>query len=393
MRLKLFILLTLISTTSLLPAQTDTTNTHIQWNWDKLSITGMYQSGRIMPTNIFVRGSNAHSAIIDDYQSFALKLSTQTTGEHLWEQLCNYPSWGVSVNALDFFNSAEIGIPIAVHGFINAPIYRYNRFALNYEFGFGITFNWKSFNPLTNKYNVAIGAGEAFMSDAGMNVSYELTDHIDLVGGASFSHFSNGAIKLPNFGINAIAPKISLKYNFYERPKFIKREVPKFTPHNEWVFSTFAGMKNIIYDSMNVSLSEKYKGMFFPIYGISALFNRQISYSSKIGIGMTVNYNESINAQVAVDNNKLVDVDGKLLDGFQVSIYPSYEICADKISVVLQPAFYIIRKASKNQSPVFHQRIMIKYHITDQIFAGITLRDYSMHADFVEWTLGYRISK
>ena len=62
----------------------------------------MYQTGKIMPTSIFVRGSNANSIVIDDYQSFSLKISTHTTGEHLWEQLCNNPSWGVSVNVLEF---------------------------------------------------------------------------------------------------------------------------------------------------------------------------------------------------------------------------------------------------------------------------------------------------
>ncbi len=91
---------------------------------------------------------------------------------------------------------------------------------------------------------------------------------------------------------------------------------------------------------------------------------------------MTLNYNESINAQVAVDNNRITDVDGPLINSFQVSIYPSYEICADRVSLVLQPAFYILRKSSKNQSPVFHQRIMIKEHISNNIFARITLRDY-----------------
>ena len=392
MRLKLFLLLTLVSITYL-PAQTDSTNTHIRWDWNKLSVSGTYIQGKVMPTNIFVRGSNSSSVVIDDYQLFSLRLSTQTTGKHLWEQLCNYPTWGIALSALDFYDPSEIGIPITVNGFFVAPFFRLNKLSLNYDLGFGVTFNWKSYNPLTNKYNVAIGAGEAFMSTAGLNLEYALTDHIDISGGASFSHFSNGAIKLPNFGINAIAPKVSLKYNFYERPKFIKHEIPKFDTKSEWVISAFAGIKNVIYDSLDVAISEKYEGMFFPVYGFSALFNRQISYYSKIGIGMTINYNESINTQVAVDNNEVVDIDGRLFDGFQVSIYPSYELCADKISIVLQPAFYILRKNTKNQSPVFHQRIMLKYHITDQIFAGITLRDYSIHADFVEWTLGYRISK
>lgn len=105
---------------------------------------------------------------------------------------------------------------------------------------------------------------------------------------------------------------------------------------------------------------------------------------------MTFNFNESINAQIQVDNNELEDVDGPFFQKLQLSIYPSYEFCIDKISIQLQPAFYIYRKASKNQSPVFHQRVALKYQITDNIFAGITLRDYSMHADFVEWTVGYK---
>ncbi|MDD3322907.1 MAG: acyloxyacyl hydrolase [Paludibacter sp.] len=393
MRKKATSLIIFLSFTSFLFSQTDTSNVHIPWNWDKLSITGSYKNGRLMPTNVFVRGSNTNSVVLDDYQQFSLQLTSQSTGDHLWEQLCNYPRWGVAISANDFFDKAEIGIPIGVYGFISSPFFRINRFSLNYDLGFGLSFNWKSFNPTTNQYNVAIGAGQAFMSNAALQLEYALTNRIDIMGGLGFSHFSNGAIKLPNFGFNVVAPKVSVKYNFYERPKFIKHEIPKFNANNEWVFSAFAGMKNIIYDSLNVTLSEHYKGVFFPVYGISALFNRRISYASKIGMGMTLNYNESVNAQVAIDNREIEDIDGPLGDKIQLSIYPSYEICADKVSLVLQPAFYILRKASKNQSPVFHQRIMIKYHISDNVFAGITLRDFDIHADFVEWTVGYRISK
>jgi hypothetical protein len=89
--------------------------------------------------------------------------------------------------------------------------------------GFGATFNWQAFNPLTNKYNVAIGAGESFLIDAGLNFDYQLTNRINLSLGFSLTHFSNGALKKPNFGINTIAPKVSLKYNFRDIPEFIKQ--------------------------------------------------------------------------------------------------------------------------------------------------------------------------
>jgi len=392
MKLKTLSILFLLSITVLTQAQVDSTNTHMRVNWNKLSLTGTYQNGYVYPTNVFVKGINVNSAIIEDYQTFALKLSTQTTGNRLWEQICKEPTLGVCLYAADFYNPKEIGYPFALYGFLNAPFFRLNKFSFNYELGFGATFHWKSFNPLTNQYNVAIGAGETFMSDAGVNLNYELTDHIDFIAGASFTHFSNGALKLPNFGFNTLGPKVSLKYNFYKRPKFKKLVVPKFNPRNEWVVSTFFGVKNIIFESANINIVEKYEGVFFPVFGISTTFNRQVGYRSKFGIGTTVTYNSSINAQIAVENNELTYMNGPFTDKIQVSIYPSYELVTDRFSFIVQPAFYIYRKQTKNQSTVFHQRIGLQYHISDNYFVGITLRDFAMHADFIEWTLGYRIN-
>jgi len=298
----------------------------------------------------------------------------------------------MGVSVFDFYNPEEIGIPFAVFGFFNAPFKRWEKLQFNYELGFGATFNWKSFNPVTNKYNIAIGAGESFLIDAGLSMEYCITDRIEFATGFSLTHFSNGALKKPNFGINTIAPKIGLKYNFHDRPDFRKQEVPVFLKKNEWLFSVFGGAKNVIFDSVNIDIMEKYEGLYFPVFGISTVYNRQISYMSKIGFGMTVSYNGSVNAQVAIEENELDPVDGPLGDKIQLSIYPSYELVVNKVSIILQPAFYLYRKKFTDQTPVFHQRIGIKYHVSDNIFAGITLRDYSFHvSDFIEWTIGFRI--
>lgn len=374
-------------------AQSDSTFNHFKWHKNNISFTAAYINGTVAPTNIFVKGINENSILINSFKALNLKLSTQTTGETEQEVIFNYPLWGLGFKVLDFENINEIGIPLALYGFVDIPFIRKQRFTLNGELGFGLSFNWHSFNPITNKFNVALGLGQAFMSDAGLSLNYALSENIDLIAGVNFTHFSNGSIKMPNFGINSYAPKLGLKYNFYNRPEFIKTNISKFKPHGEWNISAFAAMKNIIFDSVSIEIKEKYEGVFFPVYGISALYNWQLSHFSKIGIGATFNFNESINAQVTVENNELIDIDGPITDNLQLSIYPSYEICIDKISIVLQPSFYIYRKTFKNISPVFHQRIGINYHINDNFYAGITLRDYSMHADFVEWTLGYVISK
>lgn len=357
-----------------------------------LSLGGMYQNGYVFPTNDFIRGNNAVKDTIDAFQTFSIKFSKQTVGRNKWEQLYKYPIWGIGISIYDFHNPKEIGMPIALYGFFNAPLERWDKLTLNYELGFGATFNWKSFDPITNKYNIAIGAGESFYIDAGLNLLYELTEHFDVETGFSLTHFSNGALKKPNFGLNTVAPKISIKYNFDERHDFIKHKIPEFQPEKEWIISTFIGGTNVIFDSVNVDIQEKYEGVTFPVVGITTTLNGHIWRMSKIGIGMAFNYNGSVNAQVAVDNNELEVKDGLFTDKIQISIFPSYEFVVNRFSLILQPAFYIYRKKLVNQTPVFHQRIGLKYHFTEDFFAGITLRDYKFHvSDFVEWNIGYRI--
>lgn len=354
----------------------------------------MYQNGYVFSTNNFLRGTNTQAKKINHYQALSLKFSTQTNGSKLWEQLYKYPCWGLGIYFADFYNPKEIGFPIAIYGFFSAPFMRWEKLLFNYELGFGATFNWRSFNPVSNKFNSAMGAGESFMIDAGLNLQYNLTRRVELMAGFSLTHFSNGTIKEPNQGINTIAPKISLKYNFYNAPKLRSQNISKYVSGNEWLVSAFGGVKNVVYDSININIIKKYQGVYFPLFGITTMYNRQISYKSKFGIGMTFTFNGSVNAQVAVDNDQIILIDKPLGDKIQVSIYPSYELVINKLSLTLQPAFYLYRKKVKNQSPNFHQRVGVKYHFANNMFFGITLRDYAFHvADFIEWNIGYRFGR
>ncbi|MDD3624000.1 MAG: acyloxyacyl hydrolase [Proteiniphilum sp.] len=388
MRKYIFVLLCITPLISLAQSE-DTTLIKTTKNY---AISGLYQNGYVFPTNDFVRGANAEKELINAFQTFSIRFSKQSFGQNLWEQIYNYPHWGIGLSVYDFYNPEEIGNPIALYGFFSAPFKRWDRLTCNYEIGFGTTFNWRHFDPITNSSNIAIGAGESFYIDAGLNLQYELTEHFDIETGFSLTHFSNGALKKPNFGLNTIAPKINIKYNFDERHDFIQQKIPEFHPEKEWLVSTFIGGTNVIFDSVNVDIQEKYEGITFPVAGITTTFNWHLWRKSKIGIGMAFTYNGSVNAQVAVDNNELEVTDGLFSDKIQISIFPSYEFVVNRFSLILQPAFYLYRKKLLNQTPVFHQRIGLKYHFTKDFFVGITLRDYAFHvSDFVEWNVGYRI--
>ncbi len=394
MRLNIIIILIVSLIPTFIKAQSDSIDYLPQKEHKYLSIQSEFQYGYVFPTNEFIRGLNSENDRINGFRTFSLKFSAQTTGKKLWEQLYGYPNWGIGIYLADFYAPEEIGRPFAIFGFFNGPFKRWENLRFNYELGFGVTFNWKSFNPVTNQYNIAIGADESFIIDAGMNLQYNLTDRIELISGLSLTHFSNGALKKPNFGINTIAPKIGVKYNFYHPPLFKTQDVPEFTGKNEWLLSGFGGTKNVIFDSVSVDVMETYEGVFYPVFGISAGYNRQISFKSKIGFGMTMSYDGSVNAQVAIEENELDPVDSPFIDKFQLSIYPSYELVINKLSLVLQPALYIYRKEFANQSPAFFQRIGLKYYLSDNLYMGVILRDYAFHvSDYIEWTIGYRFRR
>jgi hypothetical protein len=351
-----------------------------------------YQNGHIFGTNEFLRGSNAVLDTLNDFQSISLEYVRQTNGNKLWEQLYGYPEWGGGLSVFDFFNAIEIGTPIVIYGFFNAPFKRWNRLSFNYKLGFGVSFNWKPFDPITNKYNVSIGSGRAFYIDAGVNINYRIVKRFEIGGGIALTHFSNGALKKPNKGINTIAPEIRIKYNFYDKVEYKEQNVPEYLNENEFAFSIFAGAKNLVFDSIDVDLIEKYEGVNYYIFGISGLYNKQISYKSKFGIGLSVSYNGSLDAKVSIENNELEAEDSPFMEKLQMSIYPSYELVIHKLSVSLQPAFYLYRKTIDDQTPVFHQRLGVKYHFTNQFYASVVLRAYSFYiSDFVEWHVGYRI--
>ena len=380
-----FVFISQFSFSQMIEKDTLTTKKHY-------SLTSLYQNGYVFQTNEFVRGRNAENDTINAFETFSIRYTKQTSGKKLWQQLYNYPEYGIGIWLGNFYNPEEIGLPIALYGYFSAPFYRWEKISIDYELGFGMTFNWKSYSP-ANIYNIAISSKMTSYIDFGIKVEYCFTNKFCLDLGFSVSHFSNGRLKEPNYGLNTIAPKIGLKYNFNKDIQiFNKQIVRKYSKRNEFCFYSFIGSKNILYDSLNISASEKFEGESYLVTGFSFVYNRQMSYKSKIGLGFDISYDGSVNAQIAVENGELEISSGKFANSLQISVFPSYELVINKVSLILQPGIYIYRHKFRIHSPVFYQRIGLKYNFYNNLFIGLNLRAYKYHiSDFIEWNFGIKI--
>ena len=356
-------------------------------------IQGNYNPGKVFPTNDFVRGQNLSNDTIDEYTSFSLLFLKQTKGDKLWEQLYKYPVYGIGVYTAYFKETNELGNPISVFTYFSAPFVRGKKLTFNYEIGLGLTFNWNNFDPINNPNNIAISEEQSVHIQTGLNLQYQLSEHFSVGAGYGLYHFSNGHLKSPNLGLNMQALELNLRYHVNNVPySFIKNTVPDYEKHYEWDISFYGGAQNVIYSGDDIDIITKYQGLNFPVFGISNTFSRAVSYKSKIGAGFSVGYNGALNAQLAVENGQLDEVDLPFGDHITASIYPSYELMIDRLSIVMQPGFYLYRKKTDELTPAFYQRIGVKYHFWKDYFIGINLRAYHFHvSDFIEWNIGRRI--
>ena len=371
------------------------------------SLRLFYQAGSVLQTNDFLKGENKTGKPIDYFQSFSLQYGIETDGRKLWQQIYGYPTWGFGFYGVNFFDSEELGTPSAIYAFINAPIIkRFKRWSINYEVGFGLTYDWKKFDQETNAFQYAIGSSNTVFIDAGLNADIMLGKRFNLTAGFTFTHFSNGATRVPNLGINLMAPRIGLKYMFKPRPEFIKIEVPKYKDDWEYIVLFAASSKQLGFKVIE-NTDTSYVAETYGVFTLSTGVNRQISHKVKFGAGIDVGLDGSYNSYIKYENKQTVE---KMNAGngnkFAFGAYGSFELVVNKLSVIIQPGWYIYREEWKipDSDPPLgtsyprrkpggsYQRIGLKYHVFENVFAGINVRAYDFSvADYIEWNIGYRI--
>ena len=245
---------------------------------NRLNVEFRLDVGNVLPTNTFVRKQNTDLDGLAHYYAYSFRIAKQTTGDKLWQQIYNYPCYGLGIYSAFFANTKNLGFPVAAYGFFNAPFFTVNRLSLKYEIGLGITFNWNHLDPVSNPNNIAISADGSVYIDAGVSLKYPVSKRLTFNLGYGFTHFSNGALKMPNKGLNTGATKISLSYDLYDDPiQYQTQIISRFSSHYEWILSGYGGARNVLFTGSGVDAATEMKGLNYAVYGMSNTLNRQIT--------------------------------------------------------------------------------------------------------------------
>ena len=346
--------------------------------------------GGIIPTNESLNFYR-HKA----YTGYNFQFLKQTDGSREWEKLYNYPQIGIGVFALDFLKGRDMGSPYGIYGIYNAKINQWNRLKWMYGINFGISFNSNVHDFDKQFYNISIGAETNMFISAGTGLYYELGEHFDLGLNVKYNHLSNGSTKVPNKGLNMASGQLSLIY-YPERVKSVKSDTiyQPSEKHNTLELSVFGGRKDTFYQGDNRDDIKLYDGYEYNVYGADLLYMHQYSEKSAYGLGVGVNYDGEYNHQGYVVDSTLFSKKRFSHDRLLISIVPTYRMMIGKLYVTVGAGVYPFKTTRRYDNNIIFQKIALQYQITDRLFASFGIRAYNFHvADFLEWRLGYTISK
>ncbi len=310
-------------------------------------------------------------------QMLNLSITLPSFGQKPWHKLYNYPDKGIGYSFTDFGNPTVLGNSHALYAFINLPIIKRKYFIFNFDATVGVAYLNRPFDKKMNNTNIIIGSHSNAYLRVYANTKFLISDKISLKTGFGISHFSNGAIKKPNLGINLISVFTEVAFSPTTKKITEIKPIEKFIKSYDFSVLLSGGWRQSY---------PPYKKIY-AIAGASLKAEYNFSPRHRAGLGLDIFYDEiyGIRTTREIYENKKADTP------FFTGIHLSYDLVFGSLSFTAQVGLHPSLPTSGY--PILYQRFALKKRFRKHFLAGIGLKSYMGTAQFIEWRTGYYFSK
>ena len=322
---------------------------------------------------------NAH------FPAYEIIIQQLTYGKYQWERTYAYPLIGFSFFYSGYGNNPALGKIYAVMPFINFPLYQHKNFSAGFRLALGLGYVSKPFDRLTNYKNLAIGSHVNAAANMMFEARYRINYYLTVTSGISLQHFSNGSLKLPNFGLNAPLLNVGVAYRpFKENRDIHDRYYAPTAPYEaiirhsiEFNIGGLLGYKNM----------QAVFGQNFIVYHLFENTFVRISQKSKAGLGLDVSYDPS---QIKILERHDIPVPNKM-SIIRPGINGAYQLVLSQVGFIFNLGYYLAGK-EKSNGPLY-EKLSLQYNFSKDIFAMVMLKVHWGRADYIGWGLGYKFDK
>ncbi|QBQ41052.1 deacylase [Sphingobacterium psychroaquaticum] len=296
-------------------------------------------------------------------------------------KLYNNPIYGIGFYS-STFNTEILGSPYAIYGFVQTPFGNLHnkKWEFDYRIGLGISGNFRPYDEETNPLNLVIGAKNNVYIDLGIRAQYKLTPEWRTGVGLAFHHFSNGALKLPNKGVNLFPLTASLTYQPGGGSVLPdKHDIKAYTDKLYIHLNYGVGWKQI----------ERDRDRRFFKSTFSTYVSKHVSHKWRMGGGFDVFYSASGNNDDIAGDEK-----GKL--SAKLSGGPSFylvHVLNNDLVLNGNVGYYVHKQEFNGEIQRIFLRAGARYYVYKNLNAGVSIKAHKGKADFIEWTVGYTLNR
>ncbi len=311
-----------------------------------------------------------------------LYLNQNLKGDKPWQRRFNLPDLGYSLTYFDF-KTPELGKIISAAAYLDFFLVRKKRSAILFKIGTGLGYSTNPYNPETNNKNNMVGSRITFNIQGRLGYNFKVNEKLTLTSALTISHFSNGALRLPNKGINVISSNFGASYLISKQSDEKTIPTEDETPH-------LANRRNIHYHLSlysGVREIEPEGGSKHPFINLVLYGEKKLNSKSGFMLGLDFFYSLAIKEEIETAREL---PPGDKPDFKRIGVTVGHELYISKLSLLTQIGVYAYRPFKASGQPVY-QRYGLKYYMSEKLFGGVFLKAHYGNAESVEWGFGIRL--
>ncbi len=335
----------------------------------------MFISGQLHGQYLWRHFESMVKDINNPVHSIEINLGWKTAGSSPWNSLYNYPSYGFGIFYCNLKDPDIFGVARSGFMFAEFPLGQKRFVDHRMKASLGIAHLSTHYDPVINPHNLNIGSPLNLHFNLNYSWFIQLNDRVLLAPGLSFTHFSNGAFRKPNRGINLLDVNLAIRYQGENRQVNTRLENPIRSEwpgniHRTYVLLSGGVMQRFI-DDPN-----------YKVFTFTLNHTLQTGPGARWGAGLDFTYDDHSKERIDRQNDN-----PQFVDYMRIGVFASHDIVFDRLTVLLNMGGYIYYGYEPDSR--FYPRLGLRYEISDRITAQLALKAYRFRANHVQWGMGY----
>jgi hypothetical protein len=289
-----------------------------------------------------------------------------------WKVFRRYNASGIQLSYFDFQNRDVIGQSYLISIFTEPIISWHNKFIFSVKAGGGLSYQTKLYDYYTDSLNRFFSTRISFPLYISLRAKYHISPQLLLTLSANYNHISNGAMKVPNLGINYPTAGVGLEYYFRPMPDFTKSFETETDTRKSAQYLTLQGITGFrwVY------------GEFTRATGVSVRYVRQLRTFYAFSAGAELIADGGVRKVIEIEEEKQVDYKRFALTAGQ-------NFMLGKITFSQNLGFYLYSPyKAKN---FFYEKYELLYSFSSAISAGMCVKSHAIDAELMGFAVNYSI--